>query len=639
MEKIFSKLVVKEIDDDRRTIRGVATTPRTDRMNDIVRSSGVQFSLPIPLLWQHDHHQPIGSVTSAKVTDEGIEIEAELPQVNGPSRLAARLNEAWESIKSGLVRGLSIGFSPIEYNMLDNGGIEFTKWDWHELSAVTIPANAEASITNIKRFSQPAVSGNGGVSKAASGVKLKSTKPKQVKTMDYAEQLEKLRANIEAHEKRMNEIQEQVSNEERTKTTDEKAEFGRLSDEVKAMKDEIADIEKLQKSDASTAKPVEDKAKSSIVTVKKNLAGNGLAFAQYVRSLAAAQGNKHIAAQIAKQQADAGAIDHRVAAFAKAAVSGATTDDAAWAGNLVHNPGEIVQDFVTYLRDRTIIGQFGQDGIPALRAGVEGVPINQQTSAGSADWVGEGHAKPVTSWGYSKKRLETYKLAAIAVASDELLRKASLQADTMLRDELARAVAEKEDETFIGTAAGTATTPAGILNGASTQASDTTAGATVQEKFEADFNYLVSQMISAKIPFASMTLVMSSSNAFGLSRQRDSLGNLLYPTIGMSGGTLSGIPVLVSDYIGDTVALIAASEIYLVGGGGVEVKTSNEASIEMADNPAGDSGTPTGASLVSMFQTNSQAFLVEERIGWESRRSAAVAYVTAADYTAPNAAL
>src|SRR5690625_1394315 len=125
-------------------------------MGDIVEPAGAEFKLPIPLLWQHRHNEPIGSVTSARVTDKGIEIRAQLvgPTEGMPSQLAARLEEAWHSIKSGLVRGLSIGFNPIEYSFMDNGGVNFLKWDWHELSAVTIPANAEATITAIKSFDQ-----------------------------------------------------------------------------------------------------------------------------------------------------------------------------------------------------------------------------------------------------------------------------------------------------------------------------------------------------------------------------------------------------------------------------------------------------------------------------------------------------
>jgi hypothetical protein len=106
----------------------------------------------------------------------------------------------------------------------------------------------------------------------------------------------------------------------------------------------------------------------------------------------------------------------------------------------------------------------------------------------------------------------------------------------------------------------------------------------------------------------------------------------------MTGGTFNGMPVIVSDYIpAGTVVLANASDIYLADEGGIQVDMSREASLEMADNPAHESTTPTGAtSLVSMFQTNSVAFRVERFINWARRRPSAVAILTGATWgTAP----
>src|SRR4029077_3450017 len=56
------------------------------------------------------------------------------------------------SIKAGLVSGLSIGFKPLESEAIkgSKGGMRFIKWDFLELSAVTIPAHAEATIQFVK---------------------------------------------------------------------------------------------------------------------------------------------------------------------------------------------------------------------------------------------------------------------------------------------------------------------------------------------------------------------------------------------------------------------------------------------------------------------------------------------------------
>lgn len=153
--RAYSILEIKAVNEDARIIEGIATTPTPDRMDDVVEPKGVEFSLPLPLLWQHDSSQPIGQVTKAVVTNDGIRITAQIASIAEPGLLKDRLDEAWQSIKSGLVRGLSIGFKGLETaNIEGSFGIRFLKWLWLELSAVTIPANAEASIMTLRSIDQ-----------------------------------------------------------------------------------------------------------------------------------------------------------------------------------------------------------------------------------------------------------------------------------------------------------------------------------------------------------------------------------------------------------------------------------------------------------------------------------------------------
>lgn len=157
MERAYSTIEIKAMDEDKREITGIATTPTPDRVGDVVEPKGAQFKLPIPLLWQHSSWSPIGHVTDAKVTDKGIEVRAKLVKVAEMGPLRDRLEEAWQSIKSGLVRGLSIGFRPIESARIDQTYSQrYLLWEWLELSAVTVPANADASILAIKSIDQAA---------------------------------------------------------------------------------------------------------------------------------------------------------------------------------------------------------------------------------------------------------------------------------------------------------------------------------------------------------------------------------------------------------------------------------------------------------------------------------------------------
>jgi len=156
MDRAYSTFEVKSVAEDERVIEGIATTPTADRVGDIVEPKGAEFKLPLPLLWQHNAREPIGHVEHARVTDEGIHIRARVLRTSEPGRLRDRLDEAWQSIKYKLVRGLSIGFQALEREPVDPrdpwGAQHFKRWSWIELSAVTIPANQEANIAVIKRF-------------------------------------------------------------------------------------------------------------------------------------------------------------------------------------------------------------------------------------------------------------------------------------------------------------------------------------------------------------------------------------------------------------------------------------------------------------------------------------------------------
>jgi HK97 family phage prohead protease len=146
LNRAFALLEIKRVDDDARVITGMATTPTADRLKDVVEPEGAQFKLPLPLLWQHDAGQPIGQVTHAKVSKAGIEIVAKIAK-----GVTAEIDRAWSLIKAGLVPGLSIGFKSLDHEVIPTTkGIRFKRWEFLELSAVTIPANATATITTIR---------------------------------------------------------------------------------------------------------------------------------------------------------------------------------------------------------------------------------------------------------------------------------------------------------------------------------------------------------------------------------------------------------------------------------------------------------------------------------------------------------
>jgi HK97 family phage prohead protease len=155
MDRAYALLTVKSLDVERRTFSGIASTPELDRQGEIVDLAGVTFTNPLPLLLHHDQQRPIGSVTLTK-TAHGITFVAQLPHVTDPGRLKDRVDEAWHSVKSRVITGVSIGFRLMDnaIERLATGGRRLLKTEIFELSLVTIPSNASATILLVKHLAQ-----------------------------------------------------------------------------------------------------------------------------------------------------------------------------------------------------------------------------------------------------------------------------------------------------------------------------------------------------------------------------------------------------------------------------------------------------------------------------------------------------
>jgi len=150
--RAFSLLNVKSVDDQRRVITGIASTPTVDRVGDSVDPMGAKFKTPMPLLLYHQSDKPVGTVDFARPTRDGIPFSASLPEVKEPGVVQDRVNEAYHSIKYKLLGAVSIGFQPIECGteVMKAGGFLFKVWEWIELSLVAVPANPEAVILGFK---------------------------------------------------------------------------------------------------------------------------------------------------------------------------------------------------------------------------------------------------------------------------------------------------------------------------------------------------------------------------------------------------------------------------------------------------------------------------------------------------------
>lgn len=662
-KRAYSLLTVKAIDEEKREITGIATTPTPDRTGDVVEPKGAEFKLPIPLLSQHDPSKPIGHVIKARVTDEGIEITARLvePYEGAPQSWADRLNEAWADIKTGLVRGLSIGFRPVEYQRIaESYAYRYVKWLWLELSAVTIPANGDCSIQAIKSIDTElrAASGNaprGGVRLSLAGASaittksFKPTAPEANNMKTYAEQIAALEAARKEKSERMDAIMSKSIEGGRSTDAAEGEEFDMLEAEVKQLDDDIKRLSRLEELNKSKATPVEGggggRAAASrggdhnVLALRPKLE-KGILFARHAMCVFAAKGNLSEAGNLARQhygedspvaKALGWSGSRSMESVLKAAVAAGTTQDATWAKPLVEYVN-YAGDFVDYLRPRTLIGRFGQGNIPALRRIPFNVHIKGQTVGGTGYWVGEGKPKPVTKFGFEDTYHGWFKVAAISVLTDELIRFSDPSAETYVRDSLGDVLVERMDTDFINPAfAGAANvSPASILYGVTAIPSS---GTDVDAAL-VDIDALWDAGDAANHVFDTPVYITRAAIARKMSGLRNALGQKMFPDVTAAGGSIEGVPLLVSNYVPAGVfALVNASDIYLSDDGQATVDFSREASIQMLDNPTNASSDGTATTLVSMFQNDSTALRAHRFVNYSRRRPTAVAYLTGVAWT------
>lgn len=653
MNRAYSTMTVKAVNEEQRIITGIASTPEPDRADDIMVPEGAQFTLPMPFLWQHESDEPIGHVIDVKVTPQGIEATMQIANVEEEGKLKDRLDEAWQTIKAGLVRGLSIGFLPIESARIEGTwGSKYLKWDWFELSAVTIPCNSSGRITSVKSASRKQLAALGKsvvpvvrIAKPAGAsapvTKKLPVKPKPEEGSDMktiSEQIAEFEATRVSKSAEMSAIMDKAAEDGTTLDAEQSEAFDTLEAEVGAVDKHIARLKGMQKSQAQSAKPVTETSIKTldIGTGLQVRAKNtqklepGIAFARAAKCLALGHLEHRDATQIAKSLYDGqeGVIEATQRLVTKSAVAAGTTTDAIWAKPLVGTDTSVFADFVDFLRPQTILGRFGQAPVPSLRRVPFRTALIGQTSGGDGYWVGEGQAKPLTKMDFTRTTIEPLKVANIAVATMELIRDSNPAADAIIRDTLAAALTERLDIDFINPlkAAVAGISPASILNGiAGIPSSGNTA-----DDVRADVKALFTAFIAANNAPTSGVWLMSSVTALALSLMMNPLGQTEFPGIGMMGGTFFGLPVIVSQYVptdssGSLVALINASDIYEADEGGIDLSMSTEASLQMDNAP--DNPSTASTVMVSLWQRNLVGFRAERTINWARRRASAVAWL------------
>ncbi|MDF3606322.1 phage major capsid protein [Paracoccus sp. DMF-8] len=346
----------------------------------------------------------------------------------------------------------------------------------------------------------------------------------------YAEQIAAFEAALETRVTRLKALADAATEKGETFDAEAREEVDTLKGEVKSLNQQIADLKEIEAMVGATAKPVDGssakaasdsrdpRVPAQVKAAEKLDPGIAVARIARAKAVAAVKGmtQREAAATLYGENSSTYGV------FAKAAVAPALTTTPSWAGNLVGDEGSVYADFIEYLRPQTILGRFGNNGIPSLRNVGFRTPLIGQTTGGSGYWVGEGQAKPLTKFDFSRTTLEPLKVANIAIASKEVLEYSNPSADGIIRDSLVAALRERLDIDFIDPtkSAVSGVSPASITNGITAIPSSGVDADAVR----ADIRAIFAAFIAANNAPTSGVWIMAATQALSLSLMLNPLG-------------------------------------------------------------------------------------------------------------------
>lgn len=450
------------------------------------------------------------------------------------------------------------------------------------------------------------------------------------------EELSDLKATRSEKAARMQELVELRTADNRRSTAAEAAEFDTLDNDVQTLDDDIR-AKTVMAYQAGTAKAVSQEnntyagsASRGPTIIVRNADPDdkfeGQAFTRMVIAKALAS------MEIGVRPSDVatarwGKTNPTLVRLIKAnEVAGGSSDT--WGSELVSADNRYTGDFISYLHLKTLFDQLPLRPVPA------DITIKGEDGVATGYWVGESKPIPSSTVDYSSVSLTPLKVGALAVVSNELLRRSSPAAEMLVRDALVKASAQRVDLTFFSASAAVAgVSPAGILNGVSAKTSTGTDAAGVRGDIAALYqDFITANNLEDQLHFVT-TLILGKQ----LQLMRNALSQSEFPGVKLSGGTLEGDPLHTGGNVGSgDLILLNPQDIWKIDDRGVEVSISRDAMIEQSSAPTGATDTPVAASQVftSMFQSESTAIKVVRSINFAKRRSSAVAYVGDAAYDA-----
>jgi hypothetical protein len=237
--------------------------------------------------------------------------------------------------------------------------------------------------------------------------------------------------------------------------------------------------------------------------------------------------------------------------------------------------------------------------LPSMRQ----VPLRVRAAAATeviaGSVVGEGEPRPVSVLSLQNHTLEPRTATTIVALSDELATAGGREAQSSLAAELRRGCIVATDGEFLG----------GLIDSGSPPV--VTAGSTAAH-FATDLN----EMLSSVYTKGGARLFWIAGLGVAIAAAELAPYNEMSP----AGGTLRGLPCLVTDSIPTDVLMLVDAAKIAAAGGEVRLDSARHASLQLADNPA------LGAQpQVNLWATNARAVRCQRIFAYERLSASAVA--------------
>lgn len=413
----------------------------------------------------------------------------------------------------------------------------------------------------------------------------------------------------------MEAIVSKAAAENRELNDTESTAFDELKAEAEGLEKAIARAEDIVRLKASNATPVEVKEPAFSgreFAAPKAPEEKGTKVARVIRALAATKGISQFAAQFASQTLH----DEQVAK-----ALGANTGSAG--GFLV--PEDWSAEIIEFLRPAAVVRSMGAVVMPMPNGSVL---VPKQAGGASAAYIGENSNVQVSEASFGQLRLTARKLGVLTAISNDLIRFSNPAADVVVRNDLIRAMAQKEDASFIR-GQGLSNEPKGLRYWAASGNVVAANGTVNLANVTSDLSALILKLEQANVAMTNPGWLFAPRTKAYLMQVRDGNGNYAFRDE-MLTGSLWGFPFKTTTQIpvnlgGGT----NESEVYLVDFADAIIGDTMQIMVDVSS----DAAYHDGSNVQAAFSLDQTVVRVISQHDFGLRHTESVAVLTGVTWT------